>query len=175
MTKKLLVSAVLVSAMFFELTALDACAMHDKGKEHKMDFEKKFYSKAHMVLENSEELGLSDEQVKKVKELKMSTMKDLIKKNAEIEVLAIDIKAEMWADSINVNAVNKLVDKKYDLKKEKTKSLIAACVSLKDILTKEQKEKMKGIWKRHKEDKGKSMKKGMMQGKMKCPMMGDKT
>ena len=90
-----------------------------------------------MMLSNKEELGLSDEQVNKVKELKMNTKKDIIRKDAEIEILALEIKSEMWKDPADTVAVNKLVDKKYDLKKETTKALVAGCAALKDVLTKD--------------------------------------
>ena len=98
------------------------------------------------MTEMSEEL--TDEQIKKVKALKLDTKKDLIMTNAEIDVLALEIKAEMWMDSIDLDSIDKLIDKKYDLKKGKTKSLVASYAALKNILTKGQKTKMKEIYKK---------------------------
>jgi len=136
----------------------------DQGEKEKSHFslEDKFSKKTKLILSNQDELGLSDEQVKKVKELKLETKKGLLKANAEIDIIALDIKAKMWTDSIDTNSVNKLIDKKYDLKKEKTKSLVAAYVALKDILTKEQKEKMGELYKKCK------MKSSMKKSKRKC-------
>ena len=133
-----------------------------KGKSH-FSLEDKFSKKAKLIFSNQDELGLSDAQVKKVKELKLETKKNLIKTKAEIDIIALDIKAEMWTDSIDMDSVNKLIDKKYDLKKGKTKSLVAAYAALKDILTKEQKEKMKELYKKCK------TKSSMMKSKTKCP------
>jgi len=110
------------------------------------DCKEKIFLKAHKILKNKEELGLSDEQVQKIKDLKISAKKDLIRKEAEIDILKVDIKSEMYKDTIDVAAVNAFIDKKYDLKKEKTKSLIAAFVALKNILTEDQKKKLKEIY-----------------------------
>jgi hypothetical protein len=157
MKRKLMIIALLVSVLTLSVMPLEVYAFdHGKTKGQKgghWDLEKKFSCKAHLILANKEKLGLSDGQVTKIKELKMKTKKGLIRKAAEIKILALDIKAAMWKDPINTSAVNKLIDKKYDLKKGKTKSLVGACAALKGILTKGQKEKMKGLWltKGHKE------------------------
>ena len=161
----LLVSVLLVGGAPIRAHAFDLC----ETKDRHFDLEDKFFKKAGMILSNKEELGLSDEQVNKVKELKMNTKKDLIRKDAEIEILALEIKSEMWKDPADTVAVNKLVDKKYDLKKETTKALVAGCAALKDVLTKDQKAKLKELWKKCKEEKPKCP---MMKGNMKCPMMG---
>ena len=116
-----------------------------RGKD---GLEEQFYHKAHFLLDNGEELGLSDDQINQIKELKLSTKKALITKDAEIEVLAMDVQAEMHKETIDKEALHRLIDKKYDLKKEKAKSIASAYAALKGIVTKEQKDKMKAIWKR---------------------------
>ena len=55
----------------------------------------------------------------------------------------MDIKEAMWSDNLDLEAINTLIDKKYDLKKAKAKSSIADYAELKGILTEEQKAKMK--------------------------------
>ncbi len=126
---------------------------HGEGKGHYRDLEDKFFEKVHFLMTNREELGISDDQAGKVKALTLKVKKDMIKRGAEIEILALDLKTETGKDPVDMTAVNKLIDKKYDLKKEEAKSLAEACVTLKGILTKEQKAKMKGIWKKCKEEK----------------------
>ncbi len=126
--------------------------------------EAKFHEKVMMILSNQDELGLTAEQLQKVKDLKINLKKELIQTNADIEIISLDINSEMMNDTINLETVNSLVDKKYDLKKSKTKSIIAACADLKNILTSQQKDKLKEIWKNEKKE---------MMGNMKnCPMMG---
>jgi len=146
MYKKALVVAVLVC---FGLLAANvyAEAGHGKAKCGKWDFEKKFSHKAGWILKSQEDLGLSDEQVKKIKDLKYETQKDLIRKKAEIEIIAIDIKAKLHEDTIDAASINSLIDKKYDLKKEKAKALVGAYIALKDTFTEEQKAKLKDLWK----------------------------
>ena len=172
MKRKLIMIAFLVSVLTFSVVTLETYAFdHGKREARDWDLEKKFSHKAYLILANEEKLGLSDGQVSKVKELKMNTKKDLIRTDAEIDILALEVKAEMWKDPIDTNAVDKLIDKKYDLKKEKMKSLVTACAALKDILTKEQKDKMKELWKKCKKQK---MQGSMMQGRMEHPKMGGK-
>ena len=97
----------------------------------------------------------------------------------QIEVVALDIKAALWQEEVDAAAVNKLVDKKYELKKAKAQALVSAYAELKSMLTKAQKDKMKELWKKGekgglpcpmKEKMGHPM---MMQGKM-LPPMADK-
>ena len=63
-------------------------------------------------------------------------------------VIAVDIKKAMWQDEIDVSAVNALIDKKYSLKTEKAKMLVAAEVQLQSILTAEQKQELKQLKKK---------------------------
>ena len=107
-----------------------------KSKGHHQNWEDKVEAKAHMILMNKDELELADEQVDKVKAAKRKAKKDLIKQNAEIEIIALDIKAKMWDEVVDTEAINTLIDKKYELKKEKAKSLVASYAELKSILTK---------------------------------------
>ena len=96
-------------------------------------------------MKNKDELKLSDNQITGIKNLKVNAKKNLIRKKAEIDVISVDIKSKLWDETIDVSGINKLVDQKYDLKKEKTKSLIAAYAELKKILSKEQKEILKEL------------------------------
>lgn len=152
MNKKLMIIAFLTFALTLNAVTFEAYA-YDSGqaKGHHEKSEKRFFSKAHFVLKNEEEIGLSDKQAEQIKNLKIRTKKDLIRKKAEIDILALDIKVEMWKDPINTNAVNKLIDKKYELKKEKAKFMVSAYAALKGTLTVEQKTKLKDLLKQHKE------------------------
>jgi len=154
MNKRVVIAAVLIFSLVLALTVADASAYgYGKDKGHKKDMGEMFTCKAHMILKNKEELGLSDDLVKKIKALKVTTKKDLIRRKAEIEIIAIDIKAIMWADVIDTEAANKLIDAKYDLKKEKAKASLAAYATLLGLLSDDQKEKLKEIRKKCKKDK----------------------
>ena len=113
---------------------------------HKMGFEDMLFMKARFIMANADEIGLSDEQIEKIKTLKMSAKKNLIKKDADIKILALDIKAELSKEEINLSTVNGLIDKKYAAKTQKAKDLAASYVSLKKVLSKEQCTKLKELW-----------------------------
>ena len=141
---------VVMCLLCFGILTSGAYAESGKMKDMSGDMEGQFCQKAMMIVKNQEELGLSDDQAKQIKDLKMATKKDMIRKKAEIDVIALDIKAGLWEDEIDVASLNSLIDKKYELKKEKAKSLIAAYASLKGMLTKEQQKTLKGLCKRGK-------------------------
>jgi hypothetical protein len=119
------------------------CAMKGGGG----DFEKKFYYKSHFILGNSDELGLSEKQTAEIESLVTQVKKGLIKQDADIEVLELDIKNLMHQDSIDVEAVNKLVDQKFELKKTKAKFLVEGIAKLKQSISDDQQAKMKELFK----------------------------
>lgn len=149
MSRRFIGVGLLVPVFVFSMLSAEAYAgMHGKMKGHGDGLESKFSYKVGMILRNEEELGLSGEQVKQLKELKVATKKDLVRKNADIDILAIDIKSKLWGETIDVEGVNALIDRKYEIKKAKAKSLVAACVALKGILTDEQLKKFKSLKKK---------------------------
>ena len=158
--KNLFVLALTICVLFSGIAYAD-------GHEG-MDLEKKFYMKAKMIMSNQEELGLSDSQIKEIKKLKMDTKKDIIKTDAEIEIVKLDIKSQLWEDKIDTGIVNGLIDKKYDLKKEKAKMIFSAYAYITNSLTGEQQAKLKAVCKKSMEgacmmsDKKKEYKKDKM-------------
>lgn len=136
-----------------------------EGKEDRGKDEDKFFKKFHLILENKDMLNLSEDQMQKIMDLKINAKKDVIRNNAEIEIVGLDIKVELKKDKIDLKAVNKLIDKKYDLKKNKAKALAQAYAKLKDILTPEQ----LAICKEIKEDGFKKYHHGPMGGMMGRP------
>ncbi len=126
----------------FPLMALAQGCQKGKGSGQGCRFEKKLFCKLHFVLVHQEKLGLTEEQVSKIKQLKMSTKKDLIKREAEIDLATVDIKAKLCEDKICQKSIGKLIDNKYDLKKEKAKALVGVFAELKNILSDEQKKQL---------------------------------
>lgn len=116
------------------------------AEEKKNSLKEKFFYKAGLFLKHADEIGLSEEQVKQIKDLKHSTKKAYVMKKAEIEVAAIDFQAGLYG-KVDVNAMNGIIDKKYDLKKEKAKMLVKAYADLKNILSDSQMEKIKELYK----------------------------
>ena len=60
--------------------------------------------------------------------------------------MAIDIMAKLKEHPIDLEAVNKLIDQKYEMKKAQIKSLVASYAKLKSILTEDQIKILKTLW-----------------------------
>ena len=140
--KRIAVLIILISC--FLVTSAHADSVK-KSRHHGYDLDKKFFQKVHLALKNQEELGLSDEQYENLKKLKMNTKKDLIKRQAEIDIVSVDIKGKLYEDPIDTGNINKLIDQKYELKKSKSKALVEAFAAFKNILTEDQKNKLREI------------------------------
>ncbi len=124
----------------------DARGGHGKGSGGELDG--MFFGKAHMILENQKELGLAQDKVEAIKSLELETKKALIKQNADIDVLGLDIMNKLHEYPVNTEAVNKLVDQKFEVKKTMAKGLVEAIAKLKGTLTKDQNDKMRDLWKK---------------------------
>ena len=114
---------------------------------NKCCFAEKFFHFAHSILENHEELGLTDVDVKKVRDLKIGTKKGMIRNRAEVELLMVDIISSLYQEKPEISEINKLIDKKFEIKKAGMKKLIAAFVGIKKLLSKEQMKQIKAICK----------------------------
>lgn len=133
-----------------------------KGDEKYKGFDEKMCKKFEMIYENKDELDLSEDQKEKLLDAKMKLKRDLIRKEADIKLLALDIKSELYKDEIDTKTINPMIDKKYAMKAEKTKASVAAYATIKDTLSEKQMETLKELYKKcEKEEYYK-----------KCPMMG---
>jgi hypothetical protein len=117
----------------------------DDMKKGEMGMEEMFQHKLKMIWKNSAELGIKEDQMKAIKELKTAIAKDIVMKDAQIEVTEIDLKSKMMDDPLDEKGLTDLLDKKFELKKEKAKAILNACAQLRKILTDEQRGKMKQL------------------------------
>jgi len=140
---KFVLLLALSAVICFPLTAL--AQMGPEKMHHGCGLEKKILCKLHSAMANQDALGLAADQIGKIKHLKISLKKDLIKRKAEIDIIGIDIKSKLSEDKLDKEGINNLIDQKYELKKAKTKALIDACAEMRNILTAEQREKLKKI------------------------------
>jgi RNase H-fold protein (predicted Holliday junction resolvase) len=138
---------LIVFACYLVIFALPVAYAGDDQKCGKCGYEleRKILKKLHLAIENQDELKASDSQIKKIKELKIALKKDLIQRKAEIELIGVDIQSKLCTDDINEKEINRLIDRKYELKKAKTRSLVQALIGMKKILKGEQEEQLKDI------------------------------
>ncbi|HRZ86412.1 MAG TPA: Spy/CpxP family protein refolding chaperone [bacterium] len=107
-----------------------------------------------MMLEhNKKKLGLTDEQAGKIASIKDGLTKDRIALNAQIDTLEVDIRTLVTADTIEVDKVRPLIEKKYEIEKEIGLKSIEALASAQKVLTPEQNKKARemgrDMWKSH--------------------------
>ena len=153
MKKKYLIAGVSVLFVVLTLSLSKAYANYGHhGFGHEGGLDGAFFMKAHAILENHEELGLSEDKIEAIKKLKLETEKMLIKQNAEIEVVSIDLMAKLHDYPVDVEVVNKFVDQKYELKKGKEKDLVEAIAKLKGTLTKDQYDKLHKLREAHEKE-----------------------
>jgi len=115
----------------------------------------KFFHKAHKLLKLSDEIGLSEDQVKSIRTLEIDTTKKLIQQKAQMKVLKLDIMQKLWDKPIDTAAIDQLIDQKYEIKKSMAKDVVAAFAKLKGTLTDEQWAKFKELKKQHHIKQGK--------------------
>jgi len=116
-----------------------------KCEKCRQSLDGKVLKQLQLAIEYQDALEASDSQIEKIRELKIRLKKDLIQRKAAIDLIGVDIKSKLWADDIDRKDINELIDRKYELKKAKAKSVVEAWIELKDILKDEQEEKLKDI------------------------------
>ena len=147
MRRNLLLTIAIVLTFGLLQSVSFACDGKGWSKHHGKDMplDKKLFKKLHMIFSHQDELGISDDQLAKIKELKIALKKDLIQKEADIDLVKVDIRSALYEDEINLEVVNKLIDQKYETKKSKSKQVVSTIAELKKILTKDQMDKLKDL------------------------------
>jgi Spy/CpxP family protein refolding chaperone len=106
----------------------------------------KVLKKAHMALEHRADLGLTDDQVKTISDLKLKVEKDGVAQNAEKETFMLDLSAKLKEDTVDVAGIDALIDKNFASMSTAIKSNVDAYAKLKSVLTPEQQKKLKELW-----------------------------
>jgi Spy/CpxP family protein refolding chaperone len=147
MRKHLIATIILVLALGLmqSVSFAEKRGGYDHGRHHKKSIKAKFFKKVKMVYLYQDELNINDSQLDQIRELKIALKKDVIKKQADLDIIKVDIRSLLYEDEIDVEAVNKHIDQKYEIKKAKTKKVVKSYAQLKKILTNEQIEKLKEI------------------------------
>ena len=125
-----------------------------KGKECPVSVEKehcqcpimgKFMKKAHFLLEHKSDIGLTDDQVKTLKELKLQMEKDSIRQRADMKTFLLDLKSKLAEDKVDVEGASALIDENFSTVSAAAKSNLATYAKLKSLLTPDQMTKMKAL------------------------------
>ncbi len=105
----------------------------------------KLMMKSHFLLENKSDIGLTDDQVKSIKELKLQAEKDSIMQAADMKTFMLDLDSNLSEDKVDVEATSALIDKGFASASAGAKTNLAAYAKLKSILTPDQIAKMKAL------------------------------
>ena len=114
----------------------------------------KLMHKGHFFLSHQKELGLSDQQVQSIKELKLSTKKAYIQQKAQHKIFALDIEHKLSEPTVDVKGIEGMIDKMSASMAASAKETVTSFAKLKSILTEEQRQKAKDLWLQEKTSTG---------------------
>lgn len=100
--------------------------------------ETRFLTTADEILKKQGTLKLTEDQLKRIKDLINATVNDMIQRNAGIDAITVEINTLSWEDPFDMGAIERLSLEKHNLMVEKDKSIIQALKKLKEILTEDQ-------------------------------------
>ena len=137
MSKRMWFAAALVVSL--ALLTVDAGAGgHNRGAGKGPGMQEKMMKAFKNIYLHQQELGVSDEQLAKVMAVKTDLKKYIIQKEADIGIVKVDIMSQLYADKLDLERIDPLIDQKYEYKKAKAKKLVEAMAKVKEILTPEQ-------------------------------------
>jgi hypothetical protein len=90
------------------------------------------------IWKHNDLLNLTKDQMTKLKDIKHSAIKNIIKLTADVDIITVDLKSEMWEATHNQSALTKLVAKKYDAKEKIAMEYIKAISDINATLTEDQ-------------------------------------
>jgi len=108
-------------------------------------------------LEMADELGLSEAQASKLREIKIDWKKLMIQKKSEMEIISLEIDSMVDMPNPDQSDIESKIDDRAKLKADLLKGCLKASLDARKVLTPEQYKQAKKIAK-----------------KMSCPMMGEK-
>ena len=130
---------------------------HDCGKEKSCDMQKscghgcpitaKFTKKSQFMLQNQADLGLSADQVKTIEALQLDVEKLSLRQEADMKIWMLDLKAKLKEDPIDTEALNVMMEQGAAGMAQSGKASIGAYAKLKGVLSPQQMQKMKDLWK----------------------------
>ena len=148
MTKKIMLFVLFLGMFVFLSPSVFAHSMGGHGGsqcESQCPISSKLMMKAHFLLENKSEIGLADDQVKAIKELKLQAEKDSIMQAAGMKTFMLDLQSKLSEDKVDIEGTNALIDKGFSSASMGAKSNLEAYAKLTSLLTPDQMTKMKAL------------------------------
>ncbi|MEE9166518.1 MAG: periplasmic heavy metal sensor [Candidatus Neomarinimicrobiota bacterium] len=117
---------------------------HQTGMGHKYMMRQKHHGGDKFFLGMKDELGLTDEQVSKLRALKSETEKRMIRTKADLGILEIELHDLLREDKVNVKTVDSKIEKIGELRTKMQKAHVHAGLDARKMLTSEQLKKLHG-------------------------------
>ena len=140
MKNRILMIALVLGLALLNPATGSAC-QKCKGGEKKTCKITKIKDQATLLWMHKDYLGLNEEQVSKLKDIKHKAIKDIIRAKAEVDVIKVDLKSALWKETINVPDVNKLIESKYTAKEKIAKIYVQAVSDMQMLLNENQRSK----------------------------------
>jgi Spy/CpxP family protein refolding chaperone len=105
----------------------------------------KFMMKVHFLLEHKTDIGLTDDQVKTIKDLELQMEKEGVRQTASMDTFLLDLQNKLSEDKVDIEGANVLIDKAFASASASTKSDLEEYARLKNLLTPDQVAKMKAL------------------------------
>lgn len=106
----------------------------------------KFFTKIEIIFDSQDELALSEDQVKILKDLKYAVKRAAIQKESAVGLAKLDLYQELYNDKPDLEKINALIDSKMEAKTNFAKTTAKAIVDVKSVLTEAQMKKLKELY-----------------------------
>ena len=105
-----------------------------------------YFGKVYFLFQNKTELGLTDDQIEKIKAIKFDMKRASINADSAKELAAVDIQQELHSDQPDLKKIDASVDAKHQAKSNLEKTMARALLDTKAVLTPEQVVKLKDLY-----------------------------
>ncbi len=179
MKKFLIVALVMAGIITINSNSAFACSKDKTQCDYSAGHCKisKLKKKVRSLWVNQDVLGVTDDQLDNIKDIKYAAIKKLIQLKADKEIILVDFHSAMWKDLIDVNKVDNLIDKKYASKKKAAKTYVKAMSDIQKVLSDDQRSQWRTILKKAKlgdaDKKLCSLRGKELNGQKFCPLMGE--
>ncbi len=95
------------------------------------------------VMMHAEELGISEEQVQKLRTRHIEAKKQMIRLGSQVKIAMIDVKDAVMREDMDLGAATAAIQEVAKLKAEKFTAMVQAIHDMREILTPEQRKKVK--------------------------------
>lgn len=92
-----------------------------------------------------QELGLTDEQMNKLRQMRNQSRRNSIRSRAEIQIKELELGEQLEAARPDRAAIDRLVREMADLRAQQMKAMIDMRLGLQDVLTADQRQKLRGL------------------------------